>query len=51
MAKKKYSTSNELMKDVRSLDYQQQYKVCEAFYQMMLEEGFGDDSEMGARCS
>lgn len=27
MAKKKYSTSGELMKDVRNLDYKQQYKV------------------------
>jgi len=32
MTKKKYSTSSELMKDVRNLDYQQQYKVCEKFY-------------------
>ena len=31
MAMKKYSTSGELMKDIRSLDYQQQYKVCEEF--------------------
>lgn len=32
MAKKKYSTSSELMKDVLSLDYKQHYKVCEKFY-------------------
>ena len=35
MAKKKYSTSSELMRDVRSLDYQQQYKVCEKFYKIL----------------
>ncbi len=35
MAKKKYSTSGELMKDVRSLDYLQQYKVCEKFYRIL----------------
>lgn len=35
MAKKKYSTSGELMKEVRSLDYQQQYKVCEKFYKIL----------------
>ncbi len=32
MAKKKYSTSSELMEAVRALDYKQQYKVCEKFY-------------------
>ena len=33
MVKKKYSTSSELMRDVRSQDYKRQYKVCEAFFQ------------------
>lgn len=33
------------MEAVRNLDYKVQYKVCEAFFQMMIEEGFGDDSE------
>ena len=33
------------MEVVRKLDYKVQYKVCEAFFQMMIEEGFGDDSE------
>lgn len=32
---KKYSTSSELMKDVRNLDYKQQYKVCEKFYKIL----------------
>jgi hypothetical protein len=32
---KKYSTCSELMKDVRSLDYKQQYKVCEKFYKIL----------------
>ena len=41
----KYFSSNQLMADVRRLDYKQQYKVCEAFYNLMVEEGFGDDSE------
>ena len=31
MIMKKYSSSGELMKDVRTLDYKQQYKVCEKF--------------------
>ena len=38
-------TSGQLMEEVRKLDYRRQYKVCEAFFQMMVEEGFGDDSE------
>lgn len=33
------------MEAVRKLDYKVQYKVCEAFFKMMIEEGFGDDSE------
>lgn len=33
------------MRDVRSQDYKRQYKVCEAFFNLMVEEGFGDDSE------
>ena len=35
MAKKKYSTSRELMEAVRKLDYEQQYKVCEKFYKIL----------------
>lgn len=35
MVKKKYSTSGELMKVVRNLDYKQQYKVCEKFYRTL----------------
>lgn len=42
MAKKKYLTSGELMKEVRSLDYQQQYKVCEKFYKIL--KGLHEDS-------
>lgn len=50
MAKKKeFLTSGQLMEAVRKLDYKGQYKVCEAFFQMMVEEGFGDDSEMCLR--
>ena len=41
---KKYSTSSELMKDVRSLDYQQQYKVCEKFYKIL--KSLNEDSRM-----
>ena len=37
------------MEAVRKLDYKGQYKVCEAFFNMMMEEEFGDDSEMGLR--
>ena len=37
------------MEAVRKLDYKGQYKVCEAFYNMMMEEGVGDDSEMCLR--
>lgn len=43
--KKDFLTSGQLMETVRKLDYKVQYKVCEAFFQMMIEEGFGDDSE------
>lgn len=42
-------TSGQLMEVVRKLDYKVQYKVCEAFFQMMIEEGFGDDNEMCLR--
>ena len=41
----KYFSSSRLMEVVRSLDYKQQYKVCEAFFNLMIEKGFGDDSE------
>lgn len=47
--KKEYLTSWQLMEAVRKLDYKVQFKVCEAFFQMMIEEGFGDDSEMCLR--
>ena len=49
MAKKEFLTSGQLMEAVRKLDYKGQYKVCEAFYNMMMEEGVGDDSEMCLR--
>ena len=32
---KKYSTRSELMRNVRSLNYQRQYKVCEKFYKIL----------------
>ena len=41
----KYFSSNRLMGAIRALDYKQQYKVCEAFFNLMVEEGFGDDCE------
>lgn len=47
--KNEFLTSGQLMEAVRKLDYKVQYKVCEAFFQMMVEEGFGDDSEMCLR--
>ena len=47
--KKEFLTSGQLMKAVRKQDYKVQYKACEAFFQMMVEEGFGDDSEMCLR--
>lgn len=47
--KKEFLTSGQLIEAVRKLDYKVQYKVCEAFFQMMIEEGFGDDSEMCLR--
>lgn len=47
--KKEFLTSGQLMEAVRKLDYKGQYKVCEAFFNMMMEEGFGDDSEMYLR--
>ena len=46
MTKKTFVTSGPLMDAVRKLDYKTQYKVCEAFYQMMREGVMGDDSEM-----
>lgn len=49
MAKKEFLTSGQLMEAVRKLNYKGQYKVCEAFYNMMMEEGVGDDSEMCLR--
>ena len=49
MAKKEFLTTGQLMEVVRKLDYKGQYKVCEAFYNMMMEEGVGDDSEMCLR--
>lgn len=44
-----FLTSGQLMEVVRKLDYKVQFKVFEAFFQMMIEEGFGDDSEMCLR--
>ena len=41
---KKYSFSGELMKDVRTLDYKQQYKVCEKFYKIL--KSLHEDSRM-----
>lgn len=41
----KFFISGKLMEVVRKLDYQHQYKVLEAFFNLMIEEGFGDDSE------
>ena len=41
----KYLSSNSLMEAVRALGYKQQYKVFEAFFNMMVEEGLGDYSE------
>ena len=38
--KKEFLTSGQLMEAVRKLDYKGQYKVCEAFFNMMMEEGF-----------
>lgn len=47
--KKDFLTSSQLMEAVRKLDYKVQYMVCEAFFNMMVEEGFVDDSEMCLR--
>lgn len=44
MVKKKYSTSEELMNDVRNLDYKQQYKVCEKFYRTL--KSLNEDSRV-----
>ena len=41
---KKYSFSGELMKDVRTLDYKQQYKVCAKFYKIL--KSLHEDSRM-----
>ena len=37
MAKKNFLTSGKLMEAVRKLDYMGQYRVCEAFFQMMVD--------------
>lgn len=42
-------TSGQLMEAVRKLDYKGQYKVCEAFYQILQEENSCDDSVMCGR--
>lgn len=41
----KIYSSSKLMEAVRALDYKQQYKVCEAFFNLMVEDGLGNDSE------
>ena len=41
----KFFCSSKVMEAVRTLDYKQQYMVCEAFFNLMVEEGFGDDSK------
>jgi len=38
MSKKGFQTCGELLEAVRALDYEAQYKVCEAFYK--LSKGF-----------
>lgn len=40
----KYFCSSKLMEAVRALDYKQQYKVYVAFFNLMVEEGLGDDN-------
>lgn len=37
--KKGFLTSGQLIEEVRKLNYKVQYKVCETFFQMMIEEG------------
>lgn len=49
MAKRVFLTSGQLMEAVRKLDYKGQYKVCEAFYQILQEENSCDDSVMCGR--
>ena len=44
-----FLTSVQLMEVVRKLDYKVQFKVFEAFFNMMIEDGFGDESEMCLR--
>ena len=44
-----FSCSTPLMEAVRKLDYKQQYKVCEAFFQMFIESFEWEDSEMCLR--
>ena len=44
MVKKEFLTSNQLMEAVRSLDYKQQYKVCEKFYKIL--KGQHEDSRV-----
>lgn len=44
-----FLTSGQLMEVVRKLDYKVQFKVFEAFFNMMIEDGFGDENEMCLR--
>lgn len=46
---KEFLTSGLLMEAVRKLDYKEQYKVCEAFNQILMEEDSCDDSVMCGR--
>lgn len=48
MSKKEFLTSGRLMEAVRQLEYDERYKVCEAFYQIQQEESC-DDSVMCER--
>ena len=45
MSKKEFLNSGRLMETVRQLEYDERYKVCEAFYQIQQEESC-DDSVM-----
>lgn len=49
MARKEFITSGQLMEAVRELDYKKQFKVCEAFYQLLKEKSSCDDSVMCGR--
>lgn len=44
-----FQTSGQLMEAVRKLDFKEQYKVCETFYQILKEEESCDDSVMCGR--